>query len=683
MKKTLGILILVLCLLLAAGAVAEANTRVGYSPLPDGLKLKPNGFTAELSEDFSEGAAGSTENVIFTTVTLNIDVDQTDWNKLVTNGGLSDNNLRVHLTLKTPKDGFQIVESYDYTFPYWELEEEFDYNTVFNYASAGDLRDFSNKDFINSSPSFATYLRQNELISFSPEPQIQYLLTRWYNNENKDDYITDIVKLVFVPDSGTKKVSPSYVEGIQTDTSDQIVSTTVSSKKSEIKYRVKEGLSTLTTKIQAPADAVSCTYQNVGRNYTNPQTDTVTGDGISLSTPANQTSTNNYVMTWKMQDGSTRTQALVITVWVEGGKPTVAKRDELEALVDGRTMNFGLNPLAASLMTVEKNKDGVTGWMNIKLKNTTGIPSVTWSNDLSDGHYLVEVPVPEGAVTVKEMAPPENMFEELDEGYWDEYFFKEAATADSQESVVGLDKYVHEEGLLKNMTPNDKRIAVYAPYISTDVDRAMIRVFYFYDKDGNIINQDQKGLYVIVTVSELGVLTTTDVIPEGQLPDGTVVNPVLVSSSYTDWQLQTEYNIQSGNQAVQMNLTLLDEFGDEAQLEKGNNNVFYLPYPEGMSYESGATWTLRHYLNDEYTEYELLTVTATENGLRFETDSLSPFVLLWDMPAQETPIPDATEVPSTPDVPKTGDNTPLALCAALLALSLAAAAVLLRRKAVR
>lgn len=91
-----------------------------------------------------------------------------------------------------------------------------------------------------------------------------------------------------------------------------------------------------------------------------------------------------------------------------------------------------------------------------------------------------------------------------------------------------------------------------------------------------------------------------------------------------------------------------------------------------MSYESGATWTLLHYLDDEYNECEPLTVIATEQGLRFETDSLSLFVLLWDLPAD------------TPNVPKTGDHTLLALHVALLALSFTVAATLLcRRKAVR
>lgn len=675
MKKTLGILILVLCLLLTAGALADETDRVKEPvSLPDGLVLQPNGFVVEESQDFSGGAVTSTGKVNYFTVTLNIDTDKTDWNKLVTNGGLGDDNLYIMWNLEAPGADYQKAIYWDdYTFPYWS--NGFNYNDDFDYARAVDL---SGSNQITRRMPFATYLRQDEMITFTLEPAVQYALVRWYKSET--DYVTDIIKLVCNPSTGTKSVSPSYVEELQPDTGDQVLSASVAAQKSEIKYRVNEGLSTLITKVKAPAGAASCKYDRNGAE----QTASVDAQGwISLSTPANRTQTCHYVLNWNMQDGSTlATQALVITVSVKGSKPTVAdpykdpNMNAFEALVDGETMDFRLNPLAASLMTVEKNKDGVTGWMNIKLKNTTGIPSVAWT-DLQDAAYEIGLSVPSGAKRAAALMLPEDIFDPIDMALFDQFMGRSwDPDNNGSVSVAGQSTYVMEGGILKNMTPGDKRIAVYAPYITADEDRGQPWVFYFYNDQGDPMGE--KGSYAIVTVSELGTLTTTAVIPmEGQLPDGTVVNPVLVSSSYKDWQLQTEYNIQSGNQAVQMNLTVLDENGEEAQLEKENSNVFYLPYPEGMTYESGATWTLRHYLDDEYTKYELLTVTATEHGLRFETDSLSPFVLLWDMPAQETPTPSAT------NVPQTGDNTPLALYAALLAISLAAAVALLRRKAVR
>ena len=669
MKKTLGILVLLLCLLLTAGALAGETDRVkAPASLPDGLVLQTNGFVVEESQDFSGGAVTSTGKVNYFTVTLNIDTDKTDWNKLVTNGGLGDDNLYISWKLEAPgADYSKAIYWDDYTFPYWS--NGFNYNNDFDYARAEDL---SGSNQLTRRMPFATYLRQNERITFTLEPAVQYALVRWYKSET--DYVTDIIKLVCNPSTGTKSVSPSYVEALQTDAGEKVLSAAVATKNYEIKYRVNEGLSTLATKVKAPAGAASCSYQVV--NGASQSTSVDAQGWISLSTPGDETQTYHYVLNWKAQDGSTlTTQALVITVSVKGSKPTVAnpEMDAFEALEDGVSMTFRLNPLAASLMTVEKNKDGVTGWMNIKLKNTTGIPSVAWT-DLQDAGYEIELSVPSGAKRAVALMLPEDIFDPIDMALFDQFMVRSwDPDNNGSVSVAGQSKYVMEGAILKNMTPGDKRIAVYAPYITANVDRGQPWVFYFYDDQGD--RMGETGSYAIVTVSELGTLTTTDVIPlEGQLPDGTVVNPVLVSSSYTGWKLQTEYNIQSGNRAVQMDLTLLNQKGEETQLDPSKEQVFYLPYPEGVSYEDGMTYTLRHYLDDEYNRYEPLTVTATEHGLRFETNSLSTFVLLWDAPAGEAPAS---------SVPKTGDNTPLALYAMLLTLSLAAIAALLRRKSAR
>lgn len=656
MKKTLGILILMLCLLLTAGAMAD--TRLTGNSQPEGLVAE---LTTEYSADFSNGQAGSTDNVNFITVTLKIDTDKTDWAKLVTSGGLGDSSLSVRFSLTAPGNDYQkAVWGSDYSSSYWEYSG--DYNDDFDFEGAEETNQ------VQGRMGFATYVRENELITIGSLHQ--YKMVRWYKSET--DYITDIIKLVCEPASGNKQVKPSYVGGIQPDESDEVLSTEMENY--EIKYRVNEGLSTLATKIKAPAGATSCTYQDLD-SYDGENTVFVDEEGwITLSTPV-KTSTNHYVLKWT--GGSTPMQALVITVSVKGSKPTVAdpakdnKMYAFKALVDGNTMDFRLNALADSLMKVEKNKDGVTGWMNIKLKNTTGIPSVAWT-DLTKTGYEIELSVPDGAVKVAALQLPEDIFDPIDEDLFNRFMGRVYHPDNNGAvSVAGKDSYVFEGAMLRNMTPNDNRIAVYVPYVTADEDRGEVWVFYFYDENGNPI--EEQGPYAIVTVSELGNLYTTDVILESALPDGTPVQyPVLVSSKYTKWKLQTEYNIQSGNRAVQMDLTLLDEDGEAAELEADNSNVFYLPYPDGLSYESGATWTLRHYLDDDYTTYELLTVTATEQGLRFETSSLSPFVLLWDTHEEEAPI-------ST--VPRTGDNTPLALYAVLLALSLAAVVVLLRRKA--
>lgn len=220
MKKTLGILILLLCLLLTAGALADSETTLRLTPrndqLPDGLVV--NAFTAEESEDFSAGAAASTGKVHYFTVTLNVDVENTDWNKLVTNGGLGDGKLEVPWTLKAPEGYSKIKYGMDYTVPYWENH---DYNDDFMLYD-GDFDDLELTNQIGQSMPFATYVREKELLTYTQEPKTRYMTFRWYKSET--DYVTDIIKLVNVSAEGWKKVSPSYVEEIKTDTGDMILS---------------------------------------------------------------------------------------------------------------------------------------------------------------------------------------------------------------------------------------------------------------------------------------------------------------------------------------------------------------------------------------------------------------------------------------------------------------------------
>ena len=213
------------------------------------------------------------------------------------------------------------------------------------------------------------------------------------------------------------------------------------------------------------------------------------------------------------------------------------------------------------------------------------------------------------------------------------------------------------------MTPGDPRIAVYAPYLPQDDDIGMVRLFFWYDADG-----DLTSLYwALITTSDVGTFVTRPFHREADIRDR-VEQPCFVDDRHDDWQLQSHYNPQSGNNAYQVELTLLDDSGLNVQPD--GSTVFYLPYPDGMSYQNGATWTLRHYLDDGYETYETIQVTSTEYGLRFESSSLSPFVLLWDGGTEPQPAA----------APKTGDSSPLALYAALTALSAALMVLLAARR---
>lgn len=97
--------------------------------------------------------------------------------------------------------------------------------------------------------------------------------------------------------------------------------------------------------------------------------------------------------------------------------------------------------------------------------------------------------------------------------------------------------------------------------------------------------------------------------------------------------------------------------------------VLYWPYPEGQSYTSPVHYQLKHYMDNTRTEFKILDVTPTEKGLRFETDSFSPFELTW------------SEIePDSVSVPETGDKSNILLWAALACLSIVGVAAVVRRR---
>lgn len=85
--------------------------------------------------------------------------------------------------------------------------------------------------------------------------------------------------------------------------------------------------------------------------------------------------------------------------------------------------------------------------------------------------------------------------------------------------------------------------------------------------------------------------------------------------------------------------------------------VIYWPYPQGYTYSSPVHYQLKHYLDNTRTKFEILEVTPMPKGLRFVTDSFSPFELTWN----EWDAP-----------PETGDSDNLVWWTALCLLSIAA-----------
>lgn len=136
--------------------------------------------------------------------------------------------------------------------------------------------------------------------------------------------------------------------------------------------------------------------------------------------------------------------------------------------------------------------------------------------------------------------------------------------------------------------------------------------------------------------------------------------------SQKDWQLVVRHDPQCGERVIHYDLHMEDDRGVSHSLD--GDTVFYIPYPDGYSYQDkDVTYQLYHY-DDSYQTYVTVQLVPTPNGLRFVEDHLSPFVLMWDDPAQATHLP------------QTGDDMPLEWLFGMMVLSLAAVGYLMRRR---
>ncbi|MCI5847136.1 MAG: sortase B protein-sorting domain-containing protein, partial [Clostridiales bacterium] len=450
--------------------------------------------------------------------------------------------------------------------------------------------------------------------------------------------------------SGSVRVHPDYPAAIVPEKRDGL-QTFLSY--AGVKYRVFRGsLSELTTLVKAPAGAAQFTYDG--------GTQSVQNGYAKLTSDATVTNTQHYAITWQDQSGrEISTEAMYISVNVYSSKPAVAERDDLNPLINGNQGWMGINAVARQVMTAQIGYKGVNGWMNIRMQ---GGPRMVWE-DLQESRYVLRLKVPDGAKSLFVTELSEDIYEPLDDQQIRGMLQDLSTRPDENFDLVSGPEYIYQEGLLKNMTPGDPRIAVYAPYIPQDEDYGMVRLFFWYGADNKLIST----YWALITTSDVGTFVTRPFHREADIRDR-VEQPCFVDDRHDDWQLQSHYNPQSGNNAYQVELTLLDDSGLNVQPD--GSTVFYLPYPDGMSYQNGATWTLRHYLDDGYETYETIQVTSTEYGLRFESSSLSPFVLLWDGGTEPQPAA----------APKTGDSSPLALYAALTALSAALMVLLAARR---
>ena len=182
------------------------------------------------------------------------------------------------------------------------------------------------------------------------------------------------------------------------------------------------------------------------------------------------------------------------------------------------------------------------------------------------------------------------------------------------------------------------------------VDRTMtgyadLIVLQWYDTNGNLIKINEKdGNYIYLEKKPYVKAITTQVQQEvtSEVRDATLIIAGGSGSFKAEYPMQEQADANNSTKYLYMKLTYMDESGNEIQPAPGSKATVYLPYPAGTSYEShkDVAFTLCHYKDENHTDKEEITLTPTPYGLMFETDSFSPFLLSYTLPAGSAENPD-------------------------------------------
>ena len=197
--------------------------------------------------------------------------------------------------------------------------------------------------------------------------------------------------------------------------------------------------------------------------------------------------------------------------------------------------------------------------------------------------------------------------------------------------------YYYSFGKLFNRTQVE---GVYVYTVNnTQVTFADIVIFQWYDKDENLI----KGEYFYLVKNPYVRTVETDALSTD--PKAPVTNPTLVASDSkgnevlrAEIPLQEDVDQNSNTKYQYIKLTYIDKYTG-LEVEPGTEGAdVYLPYPEGMTYEQaqGYTFKLTHYTDENHVTHEEMKLEATPYGLKFKTNSFSPFLLEWT-PAGSSP----------------------------------------------
>ena len=395
-----------------------------------------------------------------------------------------------------------------------------------------------------------------------------------------------------------------------------------------VRYMLGEGFNyvsntTTTTKLIHPStDATRATVNGKEVN--------IVDNAIELTVEAreNQSMTESFTVRWLDAGGNTiKTERITISNCPTGaGVPW----QNYWAPIDSKRINVQDKNLTSFFSYDDDGK------LLFKVdNNNAGTLNADKLNELSQNDLIYEITPPEGAKYFRMSGQHSPLYDTYFADSTKQWLEKQPFENCVFDENGAAKPYYYSFGKLFNRT---KVEGVYVYTVNnTQVTFADIVIIQWYNAEKEpIMAGDKEGYYFYlikepyVKISETAAVSAT--------PTTAVENPTIVVTDAKDNEiLRAEIPIQkavdpnSNTKYQYMKLKYIDKTtGLEVKPGAAGAEV-YLAYPDGMTYYNFKDYTVKltHYTDENHVTHENVTLEATLIGLKFKTDSFSPFLLEW------------------------------------------------------
>lgn len=567
-------------------------------------------------------------------VELNYELTKEQWEEVFYKYG-EDNRIFLPLWFYLPgsaKDYFKIEYFGDESRPVEEdlkfLKDVQYFNVNLNDGEGG----YGGYKYFHEGLVIAQVKYEGNNVIIEPQSGKVSWLIKWLDDNNVDHFhrVTFDVN-ISSSDTGIKLTNASPAnDRVKFDTQD---GANGSYSDGTVRYMLGEGFTygsngkgETVTKLVKPYDNATSATVN---GETAPISETDNAIELTVEAQENQSMTESFTVRWLDAGGNTiKTERITISNCPTGAGVPWQKH--------WAPMDSGRINVQDKNLTSFFSYDNDDGKLLFKVTDSNaGSLNADKLNELSQNDLIYEITPPEGAKYFSMSGQHSPLYDSFFADSTKEWL-KEQPFENCVFDENGAAKpYYYSFGKLFNRTQVE---GMYVYTVNnTQVTFADIVIFQWYDENKELMKVNGKNgeyLYLIkepyVKISETKASTET--------PKKAVEEPTVVVTDAKDNEiLRAEIPIQkavdpnSNTKYLYMKLKYIDTTTG-LEVEPGAKDaVVYLAYPDGMTYDNFKDYTVRltHYTDENHVKHENVTLEATPIGLKFKTDSFSPFLLEW------------------------------------------------------